>query len=234
MSSSKPVRTVQATAWALDELALPDIFGMPIEPMHTSMHGAMSGSMQQAYDEEDAVTHAINAEANAEAAQAALIANAYSRGRAEGAAAAQRETEATLTSALAALTSAVEMVRLHDAKWTSNAEENIAALATMVARHLVQREVVADPSIVRDLVQRALSQFPIDQIISVRLHPEDVAACGVLLAPDAAGRTRDVRWISDAHILRGGCLVEGRERIIDGRVDTSLERAYRAIGQVQA
>ena len=33
---------------------------------------------------------------------------------------------------------------------------------------------------------------------------------------------------------RGGCLVEGRERIIDGRVDTSLERAYRSIGQVQA
>jgi len=28
--------------------------------------------------------------------------------------------------------------------------------------------------------------------------------------------------------------VEGRERIIDGRVDTSLGRAYRAIGQVQA
>jgi flagellar biosynthesis/type III secretory pathway protein FliH len=166
--------------------------------------------------------------------QATLVANAYARGRAEGAAAAQRDAESTLASAMAALTAAVETVRLHDAKWTSNAEENIAALATMVARHLVQREVVADATIVRDLVQRALSQFPIDQVISVRLHPDDVAVCGALIAPDAAGRTRDVRWISDAHILRGGCLVEGRERIIDGRVDTSLERAYRAIGQVQA
>lgn len=228
------MRTVQATAWALDELALPDIFSMPIEPMHTSMHGALSGEMQDAQDEQDAVMHAVDAQANAEAVQEALIANAYSRGRAEGAAAALRDAESTITHALAALTAAVDAVRLHDAKWTSNAEENIAALATMVARHLVQREVVADTTIVRDLVQRALSQFPIDQVVSVRLHPEDVAACGVLLAPDAAGRTRDVRWISDAHILRGGCLVEGRERIIDGRVDTSLERAYRAIGQVQA
>ena len=230
MSSSKPMRTVQATAWALDELVLPDIFAMPIEPMHTSMYG----SMQHTHDDDDAVMHEISADANAEAAQAALVADAYSRGYEDGVTIAQRDAESKLSAALAALTAAVEAVRLHDAKWTANAEENIAALATVVARHLVQREVVADTSIVRDLVQRALAQFPIDQLVSVRLHPDDVAACGVLLVPDAAGRTRDVRWISDAHILRGGCLVEGRERIIDGRVDTSLERAYRAIGQVQA
>jgi|GEM_PF-902073 len=224
------MRTVQATAWALDELVLPDMFAMPIEPMHTLTYG----SMQYTRHEDNAVLHEIGPEANAEAAQAALVADAYSRGYADGVAVAQRDAESKLSAALAALTAAVEAVRLHDAKWTANAEENIAALATVVARHLVQREVVADTSIVRDLVQRALSQFPMDQTVSVRLHPDDVAACGVLLAPDAAGRTRDVRWISDAHIQRGGCLVEGRERIIDGRVDTSLERAYRAIGQVQA
>jgi flagellar biosynthesis/type III secretory pathway protein FliH len=54
------------------------------------------------------------------------------------------------------------------------------------------------------------------------------------MQPDSAGRMQDVRWVADPHIVRGGCLVEGRERIIDGRVDTSLERAYRSIGQVQA
>jgi flagellar biosynthesis/type III secretory pathway protein FliH len=217
--------TVQATAWALDELSLPDIFSMPIEPIHNA---------PQYGDERDADMHVVDAAADAEAREAMLVSNAYARGRAEGAAAAQRDAEATLGSAMAALNAAVEAVRVHDAKWTSNAEENIAALATMVARHLVQREVVADAGIVRELVRRALSQFPMDQVVNVRLHPDDVEACGVLLSPDAAGRTRDVRWIADPHILRGGCLVEGRERIIDGRVDTSLERAYRAIGQVLA
>jgi hypothetical protein len=44
----------------------------------------------------------------------------------------------------------------------------------------------------------------------------------------------EIRWISDVSILRGGCLMEGRERIIDGRVDTALERAYRGLGGVQA
>ncbi|MEQ1690783.1 MAG: FliH/SctL family protein, partial [Gemmatimonas sp.] len=112
--------------------------------------------------------------------------------------------------------------------------ENIAAIAIAVTRHIIEREVTVDHTIVRDLVQRALSQFPIDQTITVRLHPDDAATCSSSALADPSGRVKDVRWVSDPNIIRGGCLVEGRERIIDGRIDTSLERAYRSIGQVQA
>ncbi len=211
---------MHATPWALDELALPDIFTMPAEPvaMETESHGIYEAGQSASNDVYD---------------RAQSEADAYARGRADGERAARMHADATVTVAVAALTAAVESVRTHEERWTANAEENIAALAVVVARHLVQREVEADAMIVRDLVQRALSNFPIDQLITVRLHPDDVAACGVVLAPDAAGRVRDIRWMPDVHILRGGCLVEGRERIIDGRVDTSLERAYRTIGQVQ-
>jgi flagellar biosynthesis/type III secretory pathway protein FliH len=48
------------------------------------------------------------------------------------------------------------------------------------------------------------------------------------------GGARALRWIGDSNVERGGCLTEGRERIIDGRVDTALERAYRTIAQIQA
>ena len=123
---------------------------------------------------------------------------------------------------------------MHATRWTANTEENIAALAIAVTRHIVEREVTVDHTIVRDLVQRALSQFPIDQTITVRLHPDDAATCSSAAVADATGRVKDVRWVADPSIIRGGCLVEGRERIIDGRIDTSLERAYRSIGQVQA
>ncbi len=212
---------MQATPWALDELAMPDMFSLPDEPeaMEPESHEIVQDDVIAANDAHD------RAQAEAEA---------YARGRADGERAARTQAETTVASALAALTVAVDSVRTHEARWTANAEENIAALAVVVARHLVQREVEADAMIVRDLVQRALSNFPIDQLITVRLHPDDVASCGVLLTPDAAGRVRDIRWMPDSHITRGGCLVEGRERIIDGRVDTSLERAYRTIGQVHA
>jgi flagellar biosynthesis/type III secretory pathway protein FliH len=44
----------------------------------------------------------------------------------------------------------------------------------------------------------------------------------------------EILWQADAHVVRGGCLVEGRERVLDGRIDTALERVYRSLGQVQA
>jgi len=47
--------------------------------------------------------------------------------------------------------------------------------------------------------------------------------------PAAALRSRDARWIADARVAPGGCIVEGRERIVDGRVDTALERIYRRL-----
>ena len=44
----------------------------------------------------------------------------------------------------------------------------------------------------------------------------------------------DVTWLADKRIARGGCLIEGRDRIVDGRVDTALERAYRKMARHDA
>lgn len=176
----------------------------------------------------------IDVHAHLAAERTQLEADAYSRGVQDAERAARAAGDARMASALSALGESVASVQLHATRWTANTEENIAALAIAVTRHIVEREVTVDHTIVRDLVQRALSQFPIDQTITVRLHPDDAATCSSAAAADATGRVKDVRWVADPSIIRGGCLVEGRERIIDGRIDTSLERAYRSIGQVQA
>lgn len=219
MSSSDETRPMQAIPWALDELEMPDIFLMPSNDVLFHAH-VEHHTEQTPHSETD--TH--------ERVDAA----AYARGHADAVRSTRAEHDASLTSALAALADALDTVRLHEARWTANAEENLAALAVVVAQHIVEREVTIDPTIVRDLVRRALAEFPLDQVIIVRLHPDDITTCGGMLTPDAAGRMQDVRWIADPTLHRGGCLVEGRERVIDGRVDTSLERAYRSIGQIQA
>lgn len=206
---------ILATPWALDELPMPELLALSSEPSRA--------------DDTDADLHARFA-----AERTRLEALAYERGYQDAERTLREASEARLSSGLRALDEAVASVQLHSERWISNVEENLSALATVIARHVVQREVAADPTIVRDLVQRALAQFPMDQTVSVRLHPEDAATCSVDSGADGAGRVRDVRWIADPHIARGGCLVEGRERIIDGRVDTSLERAYRIVSQVQA
>jgi flagellar assembly protein FliH len=208
---------MHAMPWALDELPMPDIFPMSDE-------------------QERIITSPVDVDQHAHAAaeRVRLEADAYERGYEDAERAGRANAEGHIAAALSALNDAIASVTLHAAVWTSNAEENIAALAVTVARHIVQREVTADPTLVRDLVQRALGQIPMDSAVTVRLHPDDAATCSSLTAPDATRRLQDLRIIADAHIARGGCLVEGRERIIDGRIDTSLERAYRSLGQIQA
>jgi flagellar assembly protein FliH len=216
MSSSDAGETrVRAMTWALDEFAMPDIF-------------PMDGAEAEEYAEPD------NSHEVAAAERSRFESDAHARGRAEGERTVREGMAAEVASAVAALNAACAAVQMHEARWVANAEENIAALAVAVARHIVQREVVTDPATVRALVARALVELPVDSTIVVRLHPEDIAACGGLPVQDASGRTSDVRFTADPAIMRGGCLIEGRERIIDGRLDTSLIRAYRAIGNLQA
>jgi flagellar biosynthesis/type III secretory pathway protein FliH len=103
-----------------------------------------------------------------------------------------------------------------------------------VARHIVQREVVTDPTFIRDVVLNAVSQYPVDQASTVRLTPGDLAVCRESLTNDVVAIAPNIQWMADATIQRGGCLTEGRERIIDGRVDTALERVYRSLGGIQS
>ncbi len=221
--SSSETPALTATPWALDELAMPDLF-----PAFNA--GALDeDAAPQSPVDVEAVLQAQYASERAQAERAA-----FARGRAEGERAVRAELEEPLTAAAATLRAIVADVRLHETRWLGNAEENVSALAVMIAQHLVQREITTDPTFVRDLVQQAIAQYPIDQIITVRVHPDDLRACHGVLSNDPVGLSHEVRWIPDPQIMRGGCLSEGRERIIDGRVDAALERAYRSLGGIQA
>jgi len=153
----------------------------------------------------------------------------YEAGRLDG-----ELAEATrLRNAVAATEQALDTIRASEAKWQECVNENIAALAITVARHIVGRELRTDAASVADLVKRALAEFPIDQPMRVRVNPHDLS---LLSHPTPTGGepvpiapNRDVRWLADSRIQPGGCVVEGRERIVDGRVDTALERIYRKL-----
>ena len=208
---------MHATPWALDELAMPEEYFGESPDAHL-----VTGE------------HPVDPQAQFASELARAEAAAFACGRAEGVRDTRAVVDAELSKAVAAVNEVASMVQLHESRWIANAEENIAALAVAVARHIVQHEVTVDAGSIRGLVTRALVQLPVDQPIVARLNPEDIASCGALVTPDASGRAPDIRWVADPHIMRGGCLVEGRERIIDGRIDTSLERVYRSIGNLQA
>lgn len=222
MSSSDPFR-MNATPWSLDEFVAHDVFftSSPEPASAPANSGVDLGAIEADF------------EMRLQAERARIEADAYARGRADGERAARAGLEQSLHGALGMLSSAAQSVQMHEARWLNNVEENIAALAVSVARHIVQREIAHDPSFVATLVNNALAQYPVDQEITIRVSPDDLATCRAVIDSDNSG-ARNLRWIGDASIERGGCLTEGRERIIDGRVDTALERTYRTIAQIQA
>lgn len=156
-------------------------------------------------------------------------ATAYEQGRLDG----EMAEAERLRGVVAAVEGALDAIHENEAKWQECIAENIAALSVTIARHVVGREISSNPAGIADLIRCALAEFPIDQPMRVRVNPHDLSLLSlpspqggdpILIAPN-----RDVRWMADSRIQAGGCVVEGRERIIDGRVDTALERLYRQL-----
>src|SRR3954470_21715030 len=134
-----------AGAWALDELVLP--------------HAAAAQAAKPA------AVPQISAEEKAR-----LIDEGYARGLRDGEAKARSTAQATIDDTVIILGSAAAQLTELAAIAPGALEENIAALATVVARQIVQREVAQDRELVANLVRRALTEFPIDQTVRIRVN----------------------------------------------------------------
>lgn len=170
----------------------------------------------------------------------AIQREAYERGFEDGRRHGEAQEAARLEPLARALNDALLTLQEEADHWVGNAQENICAVAMAVARQLVGRELQSDASGVEDLVRQALAEFPLDQPVIVRLNPADLAALTAMqlhaegrAAPLGADRP-EVQWTADPRVTRGGCVLEGRDRIIDGRIDTALERLYRRLTQTDA
>jgi flagellar assembly protein FliH len=154
-------------------------------------------------------------------------------GREEGIAEGRREEGRRLSTVIRALEEALFLVRMAEEHRLSVVEENLSALAVAIARQIIGRELRGDADAIADMVRRALVEFPIDQPLRVRLSPQDLSTIASLstrsgdAVPIAPGR--DLRWLADPLLEPGSCVVEGKERIVDGRADRALERIYRRL-----
>jgi flagellar assembly protein FliH len=209
-SFAAPTPTVPS-AWLLEEL-------------HVLSGGFFAPAVPESASEEELAEVVIN-ERNR------LAADAYDSGFRAGQAAATAAAKQDMATAMSALRAAIGQVAASEERVLNVLEDNLAALAVSVARQIIGREVRTAPEITIDLVRLAVTEFPVDQALRIRINPLDLSAMSaapggepVRIAPD-----REIVWYADARILPGGCVIEGRDRIIDGRVDTALERTYRCL-----
>ncbi len=173
-----------------------------------------------------------------EAAIEAARAEGWEDGHRAGIAEGRASEEARTRSAFDAAARVVSEVEARLAQMEEGALRDLPGLATAIASHLVGQTVESDPALLARLVQQAVSEFLPDEPLKIRVNPRDLALLSGPLGADiegddpVAGRT--VRWISDPEVRPGGCLVESRDRLVDGRVSTALERIYRAMTEDEA
>ena len=178
------------------------------------------------------VSSTITAEARAQ-----LIAEGYAAGFLDGQKKGTESAQVQVKQSLALIEKLLEQIQGAASLAPSILEENVAALAVIVARQIVSREVAASPEIVADLVRRALTEFPVEQAVRIRVNPLDLSMLTVPGASDdkqPVTGTREASWMADPRIARGGCLIEGRDRIVDGRIDAALERLYHRMSAIDA
>ena len=102
-------------------------------------------------------------------------------------------------------------------------EEELLALVTAVARHVIRREMHQDPGHLVGVIREGLTALPISaDDIRVRLHPEDAAVVQACLPESDSPR----RWRLELDPLleRGGCVILSSRSQVDERLETRLGR----------
>lgn len=105
------------------------------------------------------------------------------------------------------------------------AEEDTLELAFRIAKRIVGRELERDPSVVRDIVDRALERVRGKRHVVVRANPQDVEE--LERDTDAFSEKLDGAAVyieDDEDVERGGCVLETDANRVDARLEIQLER----------
>lgn len=121
---------------------------------------------------------------------------------------------------LASCEAAVE-VALSGVEAIADATARVTASAAFsVVEAILARELAVAANPGRDAVARALALSPDGIEVTLRLHPDDVAALGADDLPPG----RIVKIVADSSVGTGDCIADAGWTRIDARLSTALER----------
>jgi flagellar assembly protein FliH len=141
-------------------------------------------------------------------------------------AAAERQREQRLASALLTLDRAASAFNDRQAVALHDVEDVVAAIAFELTRALVGRELAISTTPGRDAIARALKLAPERVALTVRVHPDELGTIDT--AEVAPGR--DVTLVGDPTIALGGCIVDAGPCRIDAELEPALQRVRDALG----
>ena len=154
----------------------------------------------------------------------------YERGRIDGERALSEQLVQQRTEMQDLFQGALNSLRGAVPQVVRDTEQTMIALSLEIARKLVG-ELPMSVEMVEAAVREALAQVEGTAEFQVRLHPADLEllqrAGSPLLIP--AGESREIRFHASPEVTRGGCLVQTRFGIIDGRRETKFDLLKRSM-----
>jgi flagellar assembly protein FliH len=134
----------------------------------------------------------------------------------------QREAASrnALSSALGALRSATEQAAAIRHPILAEADSALAAAAIDLAEAIIGRELDDTESSAKTAVRRAISVVAADDVLEVRLHPDDLT----VISSDRTD-TPGLQLVADASLNRGDAVLTVPDGSVDARISTALARA---------
>jgi flagellar assembly protein FliH len=145
----------------------------------------------------------------------------YAAGRAEGLAAAQQELKKRMAELDGLYDAAARPLQVLD----EQTGQELARLATIVARRVIARELQLSPDLIIQAVRQAASAMPAaTRELRVRLHPDDL-----VLLRDAGAVDSHWQLLADPALSRGDCQLESERSRLDARTETRLAAMIDAV-----
>lgn len=126
-----------------------------------------------------------------------------------------------LDTALNALNTAATHVAAQTVPALADAEDTLAAAAYDLAEAVLGRELSTGEDTAKDALARVLGHPEAGQILTVRLHPDDLAVVDGV----AELVSRNITLIADPALDRGDAIAEMTAGLLDARLGEALQRA---------
>ena len=132
---------------------------------------------------------------------------------------------------MAAVTELLVGARAAASRARASSSSELRVLAVRIAEKILGRELQMRPEAVVDVVAEALTAAGASRQVTLRCHPDDLAALerGRPRLLERCARAQVVHFRGDGQIGRGGCIVETELATIDARLTTQLDAIERAL-----
>jgi flagellar assembly protein FliH len=153
---------------------------------------------------------------------------AYAEGREQGNQDGVALARTELVESMALLQAALNEAKSVRDRLLWAAEHEIVELAIAATRTVIGEQVLLDPALTVDVVERALERAAGQNVVALRLHPTRLTLIDAHLS-ELRGEPLTFELRGDDSVEVGGCIVDTSTGQIDARLDVQLDEVAREL-----